>query len=93
MEFQFQPNGNAPSTRNHRLIKMQPKKANFLKYTASIILADGAPLRLPNKPIPEGEGIYPTDYFPTLEGADWDGDRDGTSQAQGGQQVNVADGA
>jgi hypothetical protein len=46
-----------------------------LKYTG-LVRVDGAPLSLPNKPVPEGEGIYAQDYFPTLAVADWDGDGD-----------------
>ena len=47
--------------------------APSLKYMG-LVLADGVPLSLPNKPVPEGEGIYAQDYFPTLAAADWNGD-------------------
>jgi FG-GAP-like repeat len=48
-----------------------------------LILADGAPLSLPHTPVPESEGIYTVDYFPTLAAADCDDDGDSDLLAGG----------
>src|SRR5262249_21023936 len=38
------------------------------------VQADGKPLSLPVKPVPEAEGVYSLDYYPVLDAVDWNGD-------------------
>lgn len=51
------------------------KQNPSLKYMG-LLMVDGHPLTLPNKPVPESERIYDLDYHPMLAAADWDDDGD-----------------